>query len=128
MLGIALVEMARLIAEGEDATGLIGRIGSSLRRFAAATRLIEAEEAAGRRPSIRRALEQTGVKSFALASTEAQLRQLGRARAGAMYRWILEAELAVRGNSTLDARTVLEQFVVRMSREYQTEPAATARG
>lgn len=122
----ALVEMDRLIAEGEDATALIGRIGSSLRRFAAATRLIEAEEAAGRRPSIRRTLEQTGVKSFVLASTEAQLRQLGRARAGAMYRWILEAELAVRGNSTLDARIVLEQFVVRMSREYQAEQRVTA--
>ncbi len=117
----ALVEMDRLIAEGEDATGLIGRIGSSLRRFAAATRLVEADESAGRRPSIRRALEQTGVKSFVLADTEKQLRQLGRDRAGAMYRWILEAELAVRGDSTLDARTILERLIVRMSQQLQSQ-------
>jgi len=119
----ALAEMDRLIGEGEDPTALIGRIGSSLRRFAAATRLIEADEAAGRRPSLRSALERTGVKSFAVANTERQLRQLGRARAGAMFRWLLEAELAVRGNSTLNARTVLERLVVRMSRQQPERPS-----
>ncbi len=122
----ALIEMDRLITEGEDPTALIGMIGSSLRRFAAATRFIEADEAAGRRPSIRRALEQTGVKSFVLASTEKQLRQLGRARAGAMYRWLLEAELAVRGDSALNARTVLERLVVRMSGQLQPPRQTTA--
>ena len=124
----ALVEMDRLISEGEDPTSLIGQIGSSLRRFAKATRLIEADEAAGRRPSLRRALEGAGVKSFVLANAERQLRQLGRARAGAMNRWLLEAELAVRGNSSLNARTVLERLVVRMSRQQQAEqPSRAAR-
>ena len=60
----ALLQLDRLLASGEQPVGLLGQISASLRRFAAATRLVIQSEAAGRRVNLRDALEQTGVKPF----------------------------------------------------------------
>ncbi len=52
-------------------------------------------------------------------AAEAQLRQLGPRRAGQLYRWLLEADLALKGGSSSGdrERLVLEQLIVRMSRQ-----------
>lgn len=112
----ALVELDRLLLSGENPIAILGQIAATLRRFAAATRMIEQTEASGGRPNLRQVLEQAGVKSFVIAKNEAQLRRLGRQRSGQIYRWLLEADLALKGVSSAPARarTLLEQLVVRL--------------
>ena len=126
--GEALVELDRLLLAGENPIAVMGQIAATLRRFAAATRIIEQTEASGGRPNLRQALELAGVKSFVAQKSEAQLRRLGRQRAGRIYRWLLQADLGLKGASSAPARTVLEQLVVRLgSGEADARSAATAR-
>ena len=88
----ALSQLDRLVLAGEHPVALLAQLASSLRRFAAACRVIEDAEAAGRRTSLRQALEAAGVRAFVLAKSERQLRRLGRPRAARLYRRLLEAE------------------------------------
>ena len=76
----AMLQLDRLLASGEQPVGILGQISASLRRFAAATRLVLQAEAARRRANLRGALEQAGVRSFVLQKAERQLRLLGRHR------------------------------------------------
>ena len=112
----ALVELDRLLLAGENPIAIMGQIAATLRRFAAATRAIEQTEASGGRANLRQSLEFAGFKSFVIHKSEAQLRHLGRQRAGQIYRWLLDADLALKGSSSAPARarTVLEQLVVRL--------------
>lgn len=117
----ALRELDRLLQAGEEPLALFGPISWSLRRFAAATRFIEQAERAGRKIPLTQALQQAGFKAWpkdAMPKAEQQLKQLGRERAGQLYRWLLEADLALKGShSTKDrARLVLEQLVVRLGK------------
>jgi DNA polymerase-3 subunit delta len=114
----ALEQLDRLITSGDQPIALLAQMASTLRRFATATRLVEQAERAGRRASLRPALEQAGFKSFVLNKAESQLRQLGRHRAGQLYNWLLEADLALKGTSSSPpkARLVLEKLIARMSR------------
>ena len=116
----ALVQLDRLILAGEHPIALLAQMSSTLRRFAAATRIIEQAEAAGRRPNLRQALEEAGVKTFVLAKSEEQLRRLGRQRAANLFRWLLEADLELKGASALKPRVVLERLIVRMAAQLQT--------
>jgi DNA polymerase-3 subunit delta len=121
---VALVELDRLLLAGEEPIALLAMMGGSLRRMAAATRIIEEAESQRRRISLTDALKEAGVtpKKFVLDKTERQLRQIGRARAKHLYAWLLEADLALKGVSSSGepARLVLEQLIVRLS-----TPAAT---
>jgi DNA polymerase-3 subunit delta len=111
----AMLQLDRLLASGESPVGLLGQISASLRRFAAATRLIIQNEAAGRRVVLRSALEQAGIRSFVLKKAEGQLRQLGRNRGKQMYGWLLQADLDLKGFSALPPRAILERLIVRIS-------------
>ena len=115
----ALVELDRLLLAGETPIGLLGQIGSTLRRFAAATRFIEQAEADGRRTNLRQALEAAGVKPvpFIMNKNEAQLRRVGRQRASKLFQWVLDADLALKGPSSQPARAriVLEQLIARLA-------------
>jgi DNA polymerase-3 subunit delta len=121
----ALVQLEQLLLAGEQPVGILAQISASLRRFAAAARLIERAESARRKVSLRQVLEEVGVKSFVLAKTEAQLRQVGRVRAQRLYRELLEADLALKGASSSPARArlVLEELIARLSTA--AAPAAT---
>jgi DNA polymerase-3 subunit delta len=113
----AIQQLGRLIAAGEKPQGLLPQMSHSLRQLAAATQLIEAAEAAGRRLSLQSALQQAGVPPFKLATAERQLRQLGRDRAGELTGWLLAADLAVKGHNSADtrARLELERLIVKLS-------------
>lgn len=111
----ALVQLDLLLRAGESPIALLAQMGSSLRRFAAATRIIEAAEASRQRTNMRAALEAAGFKSFLLTKAEGQLKKLGRQRGGQLLRWLLEADLALKGASAASGRVVLEQLVVRLS-------------
>ena len=111
----ALRQIDRLLANNEAPIGLLGQISASLRRLAAATRLILQSEAAGRRIGVGPALQRSGVKSFALQKAERQLRRLGRQRGSQLYRWLLEADLDLKGDSEMPPRLILERLIVRLA-------------
>jgi DNA polymerase-3 subunit delta len=111
----ALLQLDRLLASGEQPVGILGQISASLRRFAAATRLVIQAEAARRRVNLRDVLEQTGVRSFVLQKAERQLRLLGRQRGAQIYRWLLQADLDLKGESTMPPRVILERLIVRLA-------------
>jgi len=115
----ALVELDRLLLAGEEPIALLAMMGASLRRLAAATRIVEESETQRRRMTLTAALKEAGVKPFAVEKAERQLRQLGRERAKQLYRWLLEADLALKGgrSSGISQRLVLEEFIVRLSRQ-----------
>ncbi|MGE0609885.1 MAG: DNA polymerase III subunit delta [Pirellulales bacterium] len=112
----ALSQLDRLLLGGENPVGLLAQMASSLKRFASAARIVEQAEAEGQRVGVRQALEQAGVKTFVLAKAEPQLKQLGRRRASQLHRWLLDADMALKGESRLPPRTVLEKLIVRLSK------------
>jgi len=112
----ALVQLDRLLLAGEEPIAVLGQISSSLRRLAAATRLVLAGEAAGRRVNLRDALRQTGIKSdYVLGKVEPQLRRLGRHRGQRLYGWLLGADLELKGASQLAPRLILERLLIRLA-------------
>lgn len=113
----ALEQLERLLLAGENPIGILAQISATLRRFAAAVRIVERGEASKSRVSLRDALQAAGVKPFVLAKSEQQLRHLGRVRAGQLYRWLLEADLELKGQSSSPprARLVLERLIVRLA-------------
>ena len=119
----ALQQLDRLFAAGEDPHALLPQMASTFRKFAAAVRVFERAEQTGRRISLRGALEQTGMPPFKLSSAEGQLKQIGRPRAKQLYRWLLAADLELKGyNSSKErARRVLEMLVVRLSKGAKTQ-------
>jgi DNA polymerase-3 subunit delta len=123
----ALLQLDRLLLAGEVPIALLAQFSSGLRRFAAATQLVEQAELSRRRITLRDALTEAGCKPFLLGKAEGQLRRLGRARAKQLYHWLLEADLALKGSSSSPARArwVLEQLIVRLSVAPSTEQRAS---
>jgi len=123
----ALTQLDQLLQSGEKPIAFFGQIAWSLRRFAAATRIFQQAERGGRRMSLRAALQESGVRKGALQHAERSMKQLGRERAGALYQWLLDADLALKGTHSQDhrARLVLEQLFVRMAE--QADPRRQAR-
>ena len=115
----ALAGIDRLLQMGEAPQALFGQIAWSLRRFAAATRIYQQAERDGRRAALDAALEQAGFRHWQLKDAQRQLRQIGRQRAGELYRWLLETDLALKGShSQADrARLKLEQLLLRLAKE-----------
>jgi DNA polymerase III subunit delta len=122
----AMLQLDRLLSSGEQPIGILGQISASLRRFAAATRLVLQAETAKRRANLREVLEQAGVKPFVLQRAEQQLRLLGRQRGAQLYRWLLQADLDLKGESTMPPRLVLERLIVRLAAKQ--EPAGKRQG
>lgn len=111
----ALTQLDRLLLAGENPIAILGQIASTLRRYAAATRIVLAGEASRNRVPVRAALEQAGVRSFVLKKAESQLRHLGRERGSLLYEWLVETDLALKGNSALPARMVIENLLIRLA-------------
>ena len=118
----ALAQLDKLLHAGEHPLALVGSLGWSLRRYAAATRIFQQSERAGRKLPLREALAQAGFRDWpigSLAAAEKRLIQLGRKRGGKLYRWLLELDLALKGSHSQDdrARWALEQLVLRMAKQ-----------
>ena len=113
-IGEAMQQLDRLLGSGEHPIGILAQISASLRRFAAATRLVLLAEARGRRIALPDALQRAGVK-FALQKAEKQLRRLGRGRGARIYEWLLEADLDLKGDSAMPPRLILERLIVRLA-------------
>ena len=121
----SLVQLDRLLLAGESPIAVLGQISASLRRFAAATRLVLQAEAAGRRIALGDALEQAGFRRFLLQKVERQLRLLGRRRGDRVYRWLLQADLDLKGASALPPRLILERLLVRLAAPDAKDPAGS---
>jgi len=121
----ALEQLHRLLAAGEEPHALLPQMASTFRKFALAVRLFDQAERRRQTMSIRHALERAGMPPFKLNDAERQLRQIGRPRARQLYRWLLAADLELKGyNSPKErARRVLETFIVRLSRQAQPDAA-----
>jgi len=118
----ALRQLDQLLQSGATPQAIFGAMSWSLRRFADATRLVQHHERRGGRIALSAALEQAGFRRFppgAIESGERQLRQIGRQRGAALYRWLLDADLALKGSHSAPhrLRQVLETLIVRLSRE-----------
>lgn len=121
----ALTQLDRLLLAGENPIAILGQIAATLRRFAAATRIVLAGEASRSRVSVRSALEQAGIRSFVLGKAEKQLRHLGRERGSQLYQWLIETDLDLKGNSALPPRMVIENLLIRLAAP--SPPRATSR-
>jgi DNA polymerase-3 subunit delta len=123
----ALSQLDRLIAAGEEPHALLPQMASTLRRFALAVRLFERAERRRQPTTLRASLQQAGVLPFKLGDAERQLRQVGRPRARQLYRWLLAADLAIKGYSSSKdaARRVIELLILRLAREERGANAAT---
>jgi DNA polymerase-3 subunit delta len=118
----ALLQLDRHLQSGEHPLALVGSLSWSLRRYAAATRIFQQAERAGRKLPLREALMQAGVKDWPageLAGAESRLKHLGRQRAGLLYRWLLELDLSLKGSHSAEdrARWAIEQLILKMARQ-----------
>ena len=127
----AMRQLDQLMQSGTHPLALFGPVSWSLRRFAAATRIVQQAERSGQRVSLPAAMQQAGFwKRDQLQRNESQLKQLGRHRAGRLYHWLLETDLALKGTHSLPprARMVLERLIVRLSRQASNTGAPQKRG
>lgn len=128
----ALAQLDHLLQAGEHPLALVGSLSWSLRRYAAATRIFQQAEKAGRKIGLREALTGAGFRDWpigSVAAAENRLKLLGRQRAGQLYRWLLELDLSLKGSHSQDdrARWALEQLLLRMAKQPTPRPALTAR-
>jgi DNA polymerase-3 subunit delta len=113
----ALDLLDRLLAAGESELAVLGPLAYTMRLLAAATRHVEQSEAAGRPPNLRDALLAAGSPAYPpmLERNERYLRRLGRERGRELARWVLQAELDLKGDSRLAPRLVLERLLARLA-------------
>jgi len=120
----ALRQLDRVLQAGEHPAALFGQMSWALRRFAAATRIYQRGERQNQRVSLRDALLAAGFRQWpkdALSNAERQLKQLGRERAAAMYRALLEIDLSIKGSHSQPdrARWALEQLLLKLAKQNQ---------
>ena len=116
----AMLQLDRILQSGDHPIAIFGQIAWSLRRYNAAVRVHEAAERAGKRPTLRDSLLAAGFNDWpqgTLAAVEGRLKQLGRDRAGKLYRWLLDIDLSLKGtHSQADrARFALEHLFLKMA-------------
>jgi DNA polymerase-3 subunit delta len=117
----ALLQLDRLLQSGEHPIALLAVMSWSLRRYALAARIYARAARRGAAPNVREALLAAGFKNWPadeLSKSENRLRQIGRERAGRLYRWLLEADLELKGahSQAHRARLMLEQLICRLAR------------
>lgn len=112
----AIREMDRLLLSGEDVISIFNQNASTLRKLAAATRLILDAEKNGKKITVRQALTQIGVvKPFIQSKMEKQLMSLGRHRGAKLLDWLLQADLDFKGGSRSDPRLILETLIFKIA-------------
>jgi DNA polymerase-3 subunit delta len=117
----ALLQLDRLLQAGDHPIAIFGQMSWSLRRYNAAVRVFEHAERQGKRVSLREAMQQAGFNDWpkgTLDLAEGRLKQLGRDRAGKLYRWLLDLDLSLKGTHSPDerARFALEHLFLRMAK------------
>jgi DNA polymerase III subunit delta len=116
----AIAELGDLIDTGENPIGIAAQIATSLRRLSTAARLLALPAGAGRPAGVEQALREAGVAAWpkALAQAKESLAQLGSRRARRLPAWLLDLDLALKGEASrgLRARLALERLFCKMTR------------
>lgn len=108
-LGPALQLLDKLITAGEHPLKLLGGINYTYRQLAQATELSRQGQPLGD------ALAQAGVKPFLIQPATAYMKRIGRPRAEKLYRWLLQADLDVKGGSPLSERAIMERLLLQLA-------------
>ncbi len=108
-VGQAIGLLDKLLAAGEPPMKLLGGINFTYRRIAQATEISRHGTKLGE------ALRSTGMQPFVVGKTEAYMRRIGRKRAERIYGWLADADMALKGGSSLSERAVLEQLLLRLA-------------
>lgn len=116
----ALRELADLLDAGENPIGVAAQVASVVRRLSTAARLLALPTNAGRPGGVEEALREAGVAAWpkALAQAKESLGQLGPRRARRLPVWLLDLDLALKGEASrgLRARLALERLFCKMTR------------
>jgi DNA polymerase III subunit delta len=109
---VALKILSGLFDEGEAPLGILGAMGSQLRKLARAARMFQ------QGTPIEEAMNKAGVATWPQAREAArkQMKHLGRDRLNKLYDWLLETDGGLKGGSPLPDRLQLERLVVRLAR------------
>lgn len=122
----AVRQLADLLESGENPVGIAAQIAAVLRRLATAARLLALPADAGRPAGVEPALREAGVAAWpkALAQARESLMQLGPRRARRLPVWLLDLDLALKGESSrgLRARLALERLFCTLSRAAASGP------
>jgi DNA polymerase-3 subunit delta len=105
-LAKALHELDRVLAAGEPPVKILAIFSAQLRKYGEAFRRATTKIP----PDV--ALREAGIPPFVAAAAERRLRALGSDRAAALYRQILDADLAIKGGSEASPRLILERLLV----------------
>ena len=112
----AIRQLNALMLAGEKPESILPPISATLRKLAMATEIFLDAERQNRKKSIRAALEEAGIKGFVLGKTEEQFKHLGRHRGAKLSNWLLQLDLALKGDSRSETRRlVLEMFIIKLS-------------
>jgi len=107
--GTALQLLNKLLVGGEPIPLVLGATSWSFRPLAKAAELARLGTPLGD------ALAEAGVKPFRIRASESYLRRVGYPRASQISRWLLQADLDVKGSSSLPERVILERLLVLLS-------------
>lgn len=117
----ALQQLDHVLQAGEHPLAITGSLAWSLRRYALATRIYREHLRSGAKPTIRDVLLEAGFKDWppgSLAKAEARLKQITSQRAGQIYRWLLELDLALKGTHSNErrGRWAVEQLFFKLAK------------
>ena len=107
-LGFAVKALDQLLTAGEPPIKLLGGISYVFKKFAQATEL-------SRTMPLDQAMRQSGIFPQAVASGQAYLRRIGRARAEQILNRILATDAGLKGSSRLPERVQLEKLLVELA-------------
>jgi DNA polymerase-3 subunit delta len=105
----ALELLDKLLVAGEHPLKLLGGINYSMRAAAQVAGLTRHGMPMGT------AMTEAKVKPFAIPGLTAYLRRMGRERVEQFYRWLLQADLDIKGSSALSDRVIMERLVLQLS-------------
>jgi DNA polymerase-3 subunit delta len=107
-VAFALTALDQLLTSGEPPIKLLGGINYTFRKFAVATEL-------SRSSPLDPALRQAGVFPAAVPAGQTYLRRIGRAKAEAILKWLVEVDAGLKGANPLPERFQLERLLVELA-------------
>jgi DNA polymerase-3 subunit delta len=112
---LALEQFDRLMAAGEAPIRFLYAMYSSLGRVHHAGQLRRAKK------RFEEACAEAGIRSMAYEKTQRQHAHLGPARVDQLPRLLLQADLDLKGSSSLTPRAVIERLIVQLARPRQDQ-------
>jgi DNA polymerase-3 subunit delta len=110
--GTALAILGELFEEGEAPVGILGALGSQLRKLGMAARLNK------RGTPLDEAMDRAGVAKWPQArdSARKQMKHLGWNRLDKLFDWLIEVDQGMKGWSQLPERLLLERLIAQLAR------------